>query len=267
MIWWNSQANEGLKYSYLEGLMLGEPEALLRAFSGTPEIYDVWHGRVKGEDAARRFIERAGAWLRQNSKGIEVENVVDTGDYIAEESILRFDFLGKALDFPVVAIADRDTAGKLSEIRVYYRTVDIDPQRSIRQPLLQGSPDATPAEGTILHRYLTALEAGDVEAVEACFEPGGTFRGGPTEFWSGPELAEKFYPKLFELGGGATLEHCKLHDDGKTYVLEFNALIRGPLINHPQAGVAIYERGDSGLIAHARVSDDTQDPGPGDRWA
>ena len=266
MIWWNRQSNEGQKYSYVEGHMRGEPDALISAFAGVPEIYDPWKGRVKGEDAVRRFIEKAKMWLRQNSKGIDAGAIVDTGDYVSEEAVLHFDFDGKPLDLRVAAIADRDTAGKLIEIRVYYRTVDIDPQRSIRQPLLQWSPDATPIEGTILHRYITALAAGDVEAVVACFEPDGTFQGGG--FYAGQAaLREKFYPKLFELGGGATLEHCKLHDDGKTFVLEFNALIRGPLVNHPQSGVAIYERGDSGLIAHARVYDDTQNPKPGDRWA
>ena len=90
MIWWNSRANMGQKYSYLEGLMQGEADALMSAFAGVPEIYDVWCGRVKGEDAVRRFIERAKTWLRQNSKGIEIEAIVDTGDYISEESILLF---------------------------------------------------------------------------------------------------------------------------------------------------------------------------------
>lgn len=265
MIWWNKQSNEGQKYSYIEGLMQGEPDAIISAFAGVPEIYDPWKGRIRGEDAARRFIEKAKTWLRQNSKSIDAGAIIDTGDYVSEESVLHFDFDGKPLKLLVAAIADRNAAGKLIEIRVYYRTVEIDPQRSIRQPLLQWSPDATPVEGTILHRYLTALAAGDIEAVIACYEPNGSFEGGG--LYTGQTELRKFYAKLFELGGGATLEHCNLHDDGKTFVLEFNALIRGPLDNHPQAGVAIYERGDSGLIAHARVYDDTQDPKPRDRWA
>jgi len=33
MIWWNSQSNEGQKYSYLEGLMQGERDALINAFA------------------------------------------------------------------------------------------------------------------------------------------------------------------------------------------------------------------------------------------
>jgi SnoaL-like domain len=267
VIWWNSKTETGPGTSYLEGLRGGNADELLALFSNTPEIYDPWHGRVKGESAFRAFVERAATWLSENGKSIENRQTVDTGDYISEESTLEYDFDGKTQELLVAVTADRNDDGTYDELRVYYRTVEIDPLRSIRQPLLQGSADAHPPKGSTLDKYLIALAGTDVDAVLDVFESDGSFSGG--DFYPDPQaLRDRLYPRMFELGEkGAVLEHCKLHDDGTTYVLEFNAFTRGPLTNHPQAGVAIYERGGTGLIKSARVYDDVQDPRPGDRWA
>lgn len=264
MIWQNTIAGTSPGMSYLQGLMQQDHVLLSTFFAADPQIHDPWFGRIKGEEALRGFTARVGHWLANNAE-FELRHVTDTGDYVAEESVVRFEFDGDPVEMFVAVAADRDARGLYDELRVYYRTVVIDPQRSIRQPLLQGSPDAAPPRGSTLARYMEALASGEVSTVLAMFEPDGSFLGG--ELYDREALEATLYPQIFELGGGAVLEHCKLHDDGTTYVLEFNALTRGPLTNHPQAGIAIYERGPSGLIQSARVYDDIQDPRPGDRWA
>ena len=48
--------------------------------------------------------------------------------------------------------------------------------------------------------------------------------------------------------GGIALEHCTVTDDGVACAIEFNAVKFGPESLVPQAGVAVYERGPSGLL-------------------
>ena len=68
------------------------------------------------------------------------------------------------------------------------------------------------------------------------------------------------YELLFSNDGGIPLEHCTLIDDGRACALEYNVVRWGKAELPPQAGVAIYVRGDSGKLAAARVYDDADPP-------
>jgi hypothetical protein len=65
---------------------------------------------------------------------------------------------------------------------------------------------------------------------------------------------------LFSNGGGIPLEACALVDDGHACALEYNVVRWGRTQLPPQAGVAVYVRGQSGKLAAARVYDDTDPP-------
>ena len=56
------------------------------------------------------------------------------------------------------------------------------------------------------------------------------------------------------------LEHWTVTEDGVRTVLEFNAVRWGGVDLSPQAGIAVYERGATGRIAHARIYDDVEGP-------
>jgi hypothetical protein len=56
--------------------------------------------------------------------------------------------------------------------------------------------------------------------------------------------------------GGIPLEHCTVSDDGVACAIEFNAVAFGKEELVPQAGIAVYERGASGLLHAARIYDD-----------
>ena len=65
---------------------------------------------------------------------------------------------------------------------------------------------------------------------------------------------------MFANGGGIPLEHCTLTDDGVRCAIEYNCVRWGVTDIPAQAGVAVYERGSSGLIATARIYDDVEPP-------
>jgi hypothetical protein len=54
-------------------------------------------------------------------------------------------------------------------------------------------------------------------------------------------------------GGGISLEHCAVTDDGRACALEYNVVAWGPTALPPEAGLAVYVRGDSGKLAAARI--------------
>ena len=53
---------------------------------------------------------------------------------------------------------------------------------------------------------------------------------------------------LFSNDGGIPLEHCALIDDKRTCALEYNVVRWGQTELAPEAGVAVYARGQSGKL-------------------
>jgi hypothetical protein len=121
------------------------------------------------------------------------------------------------------------------------------------------------AEGTP-GDYQRALAEGDLAGIVATFEPDGYARepSGGAYLHLGAESLGELYAHLFANGGGIELEHCTLTDDGVRCAIEYNCLRWGLTNIPPQAGVAIYERGSSGLLAAARIYDDVEPPAVSD---
>jgi hypothetical protein len=68
------------------------------------------------------------------------------------------------------------------------------------------------------------------------------------------------YGRFFANGGGIDLEHCALADDGRSCALEYNLVSWGRTSLPPQAGLAVYVRGDDGRLEAARIYDDADPP-------
>ena len=68
-----------------------------------------------------------------------------------------------------------------------------------------------------------------------------------------------FYELLFSNGGGIPLERCALIDDERACALEYN-VVRWGKTELPEAGVAVYVRGQSGKLAAVRIYDDANPP-------
>jgi hypothetical protein len=51
---------------YFDGLLAGEPDALVKSFAAVPELHDPVRGRVKGARAFEAFVSEASSWLRRH---------------------------------------------------------------------------------------------------------------------------------------------------------------------------------------------------------
>ena len=51
--------------AYYEGILAGEPDALIRSFAGQPRVNDPRVGHVEGAEELRAFVSETAHWLRE----------------------------------------------------------------------------------------------------------------------------------------------------------------------------------------------------------
>jgi hypothetical protein len=245
---------------FFDGLMTGEIDALLESFSGVPEVHHPIRGRIRGESAFRRYVSYTTSWLAASNADVEGVNVLITDSRGVEEVVVHLDGDGGRIGLPVALAADHDADERIVELRLYYSTWPLTGRHANRPPLLQ--PDVDLHELDVVGEYQRALATGDVEAILAAFEPDGYMRepAGDAYVHRGTDELRALYELFFSNGGGITLEHCAVTDDGRACALEYNVVARGRTARLPEAGVAVYVRGDSGKLAAARVYDDSDPP-------
>jgi hypothetical protein len=232
------------------------------AFPGGVWIDDPRAGRVEGRAAILNFIAESEAWLAvRNARVFAVATTSDGGRTVGEFDVELTDD-GTTIILPLaVAIettGDPDTRSVW--IRIYHSHWPLLGHHIVRPPLLARDPSVR--ESDIVGEYQAALAAGDADRITATFEPYGCFRepAGPQYRVCGTEMLHSFFAGFFSLGGGILLEHCTVTEDGTRTALEFNAVKWGSVDMPHQAGIAVYERGASGHLAHARIYDDVDPP-------
>jgi len=245
---------------YFDGLMTGETEALLGSFAGEPELHHPVRGRIKGVAQFERFATDTRTWLAERNVTVEDINVIITPRHGVEEVVLHLDGDDGRIALPLSLAADHDDGTHISELRVYFSTWPLTGGHAIRPPLLQ--PDHGVEEPDIVGDYQRALAAGDAEAAVAAFEPDGSVRepAGAAYLHRGSDELRALYELFFSNGGGIRLEHCAVADDGRSCGLEYNVVGWGRTDLAPQAGLAVYVRGDSGKLTTARIYDDSDPP-------
>ena len=245
---------------YFDGLMAGEPDALVESFADEPELHHPVRGRIKGRRAFEAHVAETTAWFTERNVSVEDVERVITERRGFEEVVLHLDGEDGRIDLPVAVVADHPTDGRIDELRIYFSGWPLTGRHAIRPPLLQ--PDPQLRESDVVAKYQRALAAGDVDAVVATFEPDGYARepAGGRYVHRGPAGLRAFYEHLFSNDGGIPLEHCALVDDGRACALEYNVVRWGRTQLPPEAGVAVYVRGHSGRLAAARIYDDTDPP-------
>jgi hypothetical protein len=245
---------------YFDGVMTGEIDALIGSFAGQPQLHDPVRGRVMGVPAFRRFVADTRTWLVDRDVRVETVNLIITPRRGVEELILHLDGDDGRIELPFALAADRDDDARIIELRMYFSSRPLTGAHAIRPPLLQPDPDAH--EPDVVGEYQRALASGDVEAVVAAFEPDGCMRepAGNAHMHCGSDRLRALYASFFSNGGGIPLERCAVTDDGRSCALEYNVVAWGRTRLPPQAGIAVYGRGDSGKLAVARVYDDTDPP-------
>jgi hypothetical protein len=246
---------------YFQGLMAGDLGALLGSFAGEPEIHYPVRGRVRGTGAFESYVGRTIEWITGRNGTVENVELTITPRRSVEEVIVHLDGEdGNRIEVPIAIAEDRAQDGRLQEMRVYYSTWSLTAGHAIRPPMLQPDPDVH--EGDIVGEYQQALAAGDVEGVVAAFEPDASVRepAGREYVHRGTTELRALFTHFFSNGGGIPLEHCTVTDDGRACTVEYNVVSWGRTKLPPQAGIAIYVRGDSGKLAAARIYDDVDPP-------
>ena len=252
-------ANDAI--AYYEGIMAEEPGALIRSFVGEPRVNDPRVGYVEGARQFRAFVTGTAEWLREKDAVVENVTLTRTSTRTVEEVVLHLlAENGERVELPVAVVTDRNPDRTLKTIRVYHSMWPLTGEHRVRPPLLPADPElhagGTPGD------YQRALAEGDLAGIVATFEPDGYARepSGGAYLHRGSEALRGVYAHLFANGGGIPLEHCTLTDDGVRCAIEYNCVRWGVTEIPPQAGVAVYERGSSGLLAAARIYDDVQPP-------
>ena len=257
-------ANDALPY--YEGIMAGEPDALVRSFAAQqPVLDDPRVGYVEGARGLRAFVNGTAEWLREHDAVVENVALTLTPTRTVEEVVLHLQEDDSVrVQLPVAVVSDRNPDRTLKVIRVYHSMWPLTSEHRVRSPLLPKDPNLH-AEGTP-GDYQRALAEGDLAGIVATFEPDGYARepSGGAYLHLGAESLGELYAHLFANGGGIELEHCTLTDDGVRCAIEYNCVRWGLTDIPPQAGVAIYERGSSGLLAAARIYDDVEPPAVSD---
>jgi hypothetical protein len=250
---------------YYEGIMAGEPEALVRSFAGEPRANDPRVGQVEGKREFRAFVTGTAEWLRERDAVVENVALTRTESRTVEEVVLHLlTDDGERVELPVAVVSDRNPDRALKTIRVYHSMWPLTGGHRVRPPLLPKDPNVVVPD--VVGEYQRALAAGDLEGVLATYEEDAYARepSGGEYVYRGKEQLRVVYSAQFANGGGIPLEHCTVTDDGVRCAIEFNAVRWGVTEIPPQAGVAVYERGESGRLAGGRIYDDVEPPAVSD---
>ena len=259
-IWEDERRRRLALVPFFAGVMTGETRALVESFAGEPEIHHPVRGRVKGVAAFERFVGELRAWLAEHGATAEDVDFVLTPERGVEELMLFVGSENGRIELPVAVASDHDERGRIVEQRMYFSSWPLTGGHAMRPPVLQ--PRAGLDAPDVVGEHQRALAAGDADAVMATYEPDASVReptgAGHTD--RGADELRARYERLFSNGGGIPLEHCAVTDDGRACALEYNVVSWGRTTLSPQAGLAVYVRGDSGRLSAARIYDDTDPP-------
>jgi ketosteroid isomerase-like protein len=245
---------------FFDGLLAGDFDALAGSFAGDPELHHPVRGRIRGMRAFQAYVAETNAWLRDRKGSVENVEYVVAGHRGFAEVVLHLDGEVARVELPVAVVAEKRSDGRIIELRIYYSSWPLTRRHANRPPVLQLDPRVR--ETDVVAEYQRALSAGDVDAIVSAFEPNGYVRepAGGEYVHRGPDGLRAFYQQLFSNGGGIQLEQCALIDDKRACGLEYNAVGWGKTVLPPQAGIAVYVRGQSGRLTAARVYDGVNPP-------
>ncbi len=256
---------------YLPALLSSQPEQLALRLGDRATVDDPIFGRTNGMPALLRYLEEVAAWLGKHEASFDKVAFIMGSDRDVTEGTLGLTFDGRRVKLPVAVVAERRKEREV-EMRLYYSTRPINGIHAVRSPLLpQDDQIAVPPP---IAAHLVALGKADVPAIVASFEIGGTLQSPSGEVFTreadGGTL-QAFYERLFrtdrggrsaggasEGAGGVEVLNGGRADDGSTCALEYTIVkVHGKGVP-AQAGLAVYERGESGLLKAARFYEDAE---------
>jgi hypothetical protein len=243
---------------YITALNKGDIHALESVWPGEMVVYDPRAGEIRGHKQLRRFVSQNQSWLGERNARIETVASTRVGSRAVVELLGHLAGDGPELAWPVAVVAESPDDRSVV-FRTYCSQWPVDGRRHLRSPIL--GPGAARL-GDVVGRYQAALNAGDVDAIVDTFAPDGYYREaiGPHPAHRGAAELRSFFTRCFGAGGGIGVQPCVVTDDGVRCALEYNCLRWGSYDLPPQAGIAVYERGQDGLLTAVRVYDDIEAP-------
>lgn len=242
---------------YVPLLIEGDLEGLLDLFGNAPRINDPRLGWVEGTEF-ERFVAASFAGLTERQARVEHVTTTSTALGAVEECTLTLLRRGETVRLPV-AVAAVIASDVLTSIHIYHSMRPLMGAHAVRPPILPGLPDLLLPD--VVERYHAMLAAGDVPGMVAQFDADGVVRepDGEDDVHRGRAALRKRFHDLFA-DGGVGMEPCSLTDDGRSCALEYNVTAWGRLQLPRQAGIAVYERARTGLLAAVRCYDDIERP-------
>lgn len=249
----------GILESYLPLLLERDVDGLVRMFSAAePVINDVRDGHVEGRAGVEHLVESTAKWLE--GKRAEVQHLRTThgAKRSISEEILHVDLFGRKIELPVGVLALKDTAGGIIAIHIYYTLWPFKHRHTVRRAFV--GPEADAKHTGVVQSFVMNLGVGDIAGALEMFEPDLYMReasGPPYVHWGRADLASYFVGLFAQ--GAPMLQKNTVTDDGRCAAMEF-AVVGWAGKSWPkelhQAGLAVYERGESGLLRAIRIYDD-----------
>ncbi len=246
--------------AFFDALVSGLVEEAAAYLSPRAAVDDPREGRVAGREPVRRWLAGTHRWLSELSARAEPVRTTVDGEGAVVERLLHVRSGGERRELPVAMAAEVGGGGLLRSVRIYHSFWPLDHAHRVRGPLLPARKDLVLAPP--IDAYERALAAGDVDGVLACYERKATVRepAGEPFVHRGPRGMRRLYGAFFSNGGGIALEHGNAVDDGVACALEYTVVRWGRTPLPPQAGIAVYERGPTGLLRATRIYDDVDPP-------
>ena len=215
-------------------------------------VDDPLFGRTAGLPALDGMLEQVKEWLTKHAASY-TRGLFTTGiDRDVTEGTLSLTVDGAAIDLPVAVVAERRRSREVA-LRIYYTTAPLGGKATPRAALV--TQDSELVLPTLVTDHLEAMKKGNVDQVLACFEsdaslvePSGAARS------NADGSLRAYYTKILSNGWEATCGGAA--DDGRACALEYSLNKIAGRMSAPQAGLMVYQKGDSGLLHALRVYDD-----------
>ena len=242
---------------YVPLLIEGDLRGLLDLFGDAPRVNDPRLGWIEGS-RFEPFVAASHEALAERQARVEHLATTFTSRGAVEECVLSLVRRDRTVRLPV-AIAAVTSSDTLVEVHVYHSMWPLMGAHAIRSPILPELAGLVLPD--VIEQYEEGLTRADVPRLLQQFEADGVVREptGERHIYRGRAELTHFFGKLLATGG-IYRERCSLTDDGRSCALEYNVTAwDGVLLPH-QAGIAVYERARTGLLAATRIYDDVEPP-------
>jgi hypothetical protein len=241
---------------YFPALLSGEAESLARRLGERATLDDPMFGQTSGAVALEKELKERASWLTSRGASFANRGLIVGSDREVTEGLLSLNADGRPIVIPVAVVAEKRREREV-DLRLYYSTRGFSQKPAPRPSVLASESVVVPPP---VATHLDALSRADLGAAIASFEhdatlcaPDGTSYGGSS---SRPPLGAYFEMLIAPGGdakGGTTLQARARADDGNACALECALVVFRGRDMPPQATLAVYDRGDSGLLKAARL--------------